>query len=417
MAMKHISLMLCWMILLFTACTDEGDSSGKTGNIINDLLPSTTPVSPTSEEVMELNDLGLTIGVVNDPESSIAVVASGSDGAGVRVAKKEVNGQEIIDSILVQAPDGTTGNITMDDNNRPALMEIGDNQYAFTNYTDTTVDVIITDSNGSTATIVGVPFQLISESEIEELVRLVGQTVSESSLSLLERASYIIQQVSEVLLEILPSDEESEVLRFGAESSFINALAEVDADELNTFTVEIDTAEAIAAITTTTTTITTTTTSATTTVVSTTTTTITSTTTTTTTSTTTTTVAGAPTTTTTTSTTTTTVAQSSTATFSSLSSVSAGSLVFRLTGTGLPTSDLTISISGVTCGDWTLSSSFTHTTSEILLDAPLACLTTTISEITTITFSQSLNTGMTVTAQKNEGGNEYEDLATTTAGS
>ncbi len=128
------------------------------------------------------------------------------------------------------------------------------------------------------------------------------------------------------------------------------------------------------------------------------------------------------TTTTTTTTTTTVLATSTTANLSStLTDVHAGELVIRISGSSLPTSGLTATITGESCGTWALAFQFrssdyslgSHSSSEVLLEAPSDCIFTTISSMSQIVLNQQILSSNTVTVQRNTG-SSFVNLTTGT---
>ncbi len=97
-----------------------------------------------------------------------------------------------------------------------------------------------------------------------------------------------------------------------------------------------------------------------------------------------------------------------------LSNADAGSLVIRIVGTGLPTTGWKAAILGGSndCGGYKQASSFPHSSTEIMLDAPIDCLYSSLANISQITFNYELN-GATVTLQENQGGGTYRTLGST----
>ncbi|MBF0286933.1 MAG: hypothetical protein HQM14_03875 [SAR324 cluster bacterium] len=87
----------------------------------------------------------------------------------------------------------------------------------------------------------------------------------------------------------------------------------------------------------------------------------------------------------------------------------AGSLVIRVTGSDLPTTGWKAAIAGNDCGGYKQASSFPHSSTEILLDAPIECLYNSLTNVSQVTFNYPLNEAV-VTVQVNEGGGNYRTL-------
>ncbi len=93
----------------------------------------------------------LTMHLNTDPSSNIPFVVLGPDGQKIVAFKKA--GSQVIDKLVFDTPGGEQGVVTMGANGLPATLELSGTTLTYSNYTDTTVDILITRPDGSTETI------------------------------------------------------------------------------------------------------------------------------------------------------------------------------------------------------------------------------------------------------------------------
>ena len=119
-----------------------------------------------SESVVRAD--GLTAFYNSNEESNIPLVVLAPNNEAVVAFTKEVNGEIKVDKILFQTAFEQKGVIQLDENQKPQSMDFEHTKILFSNYTNETVDMVITRPDGSTETISG--SRIIPQSDLSFLI-------------------------------------------------------------------------------------------------------------------------------------------------------------------------------------------------------------------------------------------------------
>ena len=127
--------------------TVEGADMENTLNSVKEIVQESVSEKPSGETPSKEDQL--TAYINTNLDSNIAVVVTAPNGEGLAVFTKIVDGMEFVDQIVLKSVDDKTGVIQVDEFGLPTNFTFEGYRVIFENYTEMTVDIIITKPDGT----------------------------------------------------------------------------------------------------------------------------------------------------------------------------------------------------------------------------------------------------------------------------